>query len=75
MRTTLRLMRTHTALYLMILPVLAYFAVFVYYPLYEGGARQLPGIQAARRAARSSVGELPDRLERCSLLAGAPQTR
>jgi putative aldouronate transport system permease protein len=36
MRTNFRLMRTHTALYLMILPVLAYFAVFVYYPLYEG---------------------------------------
>lgn len=36
MRNTLRLMRTHTALYLMILPILAYFAVFVYYPLYQG---------------------------------------
>ena len=36
MRTTMRLMRTHTALYLMILPILAYFAVFVYYPLYQG---------------------------------------
>jgi putative aldouronate transport system permease protein len=36
MRTTLRLMQRHTALYLMILPILAYFAVFVYYPLYQG---------------------------------------
>jgi len=36
MRTTLRLMRTHTALYLMMVPVVAYFAVFVYYPLYQG---------------------------------------
>jgi putative aldouronate transport system permease protein len=36
MRYTLRLMKTHTALYVMMIPVLAYFAVFVYYPLYEG---------------------------------------
>jgi putative aldouronate transport system permease protein len=36
MRDTLRLMNTHKALYVMMLPVIAYFAVFVYYPLYEG---------------------------------------
>jgi putative aldouronate transport system permease protein len=36
MRNTLRLMNTHKALYVMMLPVIAYFAVFVYYPLYEG---------------------------------------
>ena len=36
MRNTLRLMKTHTALYVMMVPVIAYFAVFVYYPLYEG---------------------------------------
>jgi putative aldouronate transport system permease protein len=36
MRGTLRQMKIHTALYLMIVPVIAYFAVFVYYPLYEG---------------------------------------
>jgi putative aldouronate transport system permease protein len=36
MQTTLRSMKTHTALYVMMLPVLAYFAVFVYYPLYQG---------------------------------------
>lgn len=36
MQSTLRLMKTHAALYLMIIPVVAYFAVFVYYPLYEG---------------------------------------
>ena len=36
MRSTLRLMNTHKALYVMMLPVIAYFAVFVYYPLYEG---------------------------------------
>jgi putative aldouronate transport system permease protein len=29
-------MRSHAWLYVMILPVLAYFSVFVYYPLYEG---------------------------------------
>lgn len=29
-------MGMHRALYLMIIPVIAYFAVFVYYPLYEG---------------------------------------
>jgi putative aldouronate transport system permease protein len=29
-------MKIHAALYLMIIPVVAYFAVFVYYPLYEG---------------------------------------
>jgi len=29
-------MSMHRALYLMIIPVIAYFAVFVYYPLYEG---------------------------------------
>lgn len=36
MRGTLRLMKTHTALYVMMIPVIAYFAVFVYYPLYQG---------------------------------------
>lgn len=36
MWNTLRLMKTHTALYVMMVPVLAYFAVFVYYPLYQG---------------------------------------
>jgi putative aldouronate transport system permease protein len=36
MRNTLRLMKTHKALYVMMVPVLAYFAVFVYYPLYQG---------------------------------------
>ena len=36
MYTTRRLMKTHAALYVMMLPVIAYFAVFVYYPLYEG---------------------------------------
>ena len=36
MRNTIRLMKTHTALYVMMIPVIAYFAVFVYYPLYEG---------------------------------------
>lgn len=29
-------MNTHKALYVMMVPVIAYFAVFVYYPLYEG---------------------------------------
>ena len=33
---TLRLMKSHAWLYVMILPVLAYFAVFVYWPLYQG---------------------------------------
>ena len=36
MRSTIRAMSTHKALYVMMLPVIAYFAVFVYYPLYEG---------------------------------------
>ena len=36
MRSTLRLMKTHTALYVMMIPVIGYFCVFVYYPLYEG---------------------------------------
>jgi putative aldouronate transport system permease protein len=36
MRNTLRHMKTHTALYVMMVPVIAYFAVFVYYPLYQG---------------------------------------
>jgi putative aldouronate transport system permease protein len=36
MRNTLRSMKTHSALYVMMVPVLAYFAVFVYYPLYQG---------------------------------------
>lgn len=35
-RRTLRLMKSHAWLYLMILPVLVYFAVFVYWPLYQG---------------------------------------
>jgi putative aldouronate transport system permease protein len=35
-RRTIRLMRGHLWLYLMILPVIVYFAIFVYYPLYEG---------------------------------------
>lgn len=35
-RRTLRLMKSHAWLYVMILPVLAYFAIFVYYPLYQG---------------------------------------
>lgn len=35
-RRTLRLMKSHAWLYVMILPVLAYFAVFVYWPLYQG---------------------------------------
>lgn len=33
---TLRLMRSHLWLYVMILPVIAYFCVFVYWPLYQG---------------------------------------
>lgn len=35
-RRTLRSMRSHAWLYVMILPVIAYFCVFVYYPLYQG---------------------------------------
>lgn len=35
-RRTLRLMKSHLWLYVMILPVLAYFAIFVYWPLYQG---------------------------------------
>jgi putative aldouronate transport system permease protein len=35
-RRTFRLMKSHAWLYVMILPVLAYFAVFVYWPLYQG---------------------------------------
>jgi putative aldouronate transport system permease protein len=35
-RRTFRMMRSHAWLYVMILPVLAYFAVFVYWPLYHG---------------------------------------
>jgi putative aldouronate transport system permease protein len=35
-RRTFRLMRSHAWLYVMILPVLAYFSVFVYWPLYQG---------------------------------------
>ncbi|MDQ3613147.1 MAG: ABC transporter permease subunit [Chloroflexota bacterium] len=34
--STLRQMKIHSTLYLMMIPVIAYFAVFVYYPLYEG---------------------------------------
>lgn len=33
---TAQRMRRHTWLYLMILPVIVYFAIFVYYPLYQG---------------------------------------
>ena len=33
---TLRSMRSHAWLYVMILPVIAYFSIFVYYPLYQG---------------------------------------
>jgi putative aldouronate transport system permease protein len=33
---TLRQMRSHAWLYVMILPVIAYFLLFVYYPLYQG---------------------------------------
>ena len=33
---TAQRMRNHAWLYLMILPVIAYFAIFVYYPLYQG---------------------------------------
>jgi putative aldouronate transport system permease protein len=36
MSRTARSMRSHAWLYVMILPVIAYFAVFVYYPLYQG---------------------------------------
>ena len=36
MSSTFRLMKMHSVLYLMMIPVVAYFAVFVYYPLYEG---------------------------------------
>jgi putative aldouronate transport system permease protein len=36
MSRTARSMRSHAWLYVMILPVIAYFAIFVYYPLYEG---------------------------------------
>ncbi len=36
MRSTTRLMKMHAVLYVMMIPVIAYFAVFVYYPLYEG---------------------------------------
>ncbi|CAN5826899.1 MAG: ABC transporter permease subunit [Thermomicrobiales bacterium] len=36
MQTTIRQMKIHTVLYVMMVPVIAYFAVFVYYPLYEG---------------------------------------
>ncbi len=35
-RRNLRLMRSHYGLYLMIIPVIAYFCLFVYYPLYQG---------------------------------------
>jgi putative aldouronate transport system permease protein len=36
MPSTLRQMKIHLVLYLMMIPVIAYFVVFVYYPLYEG---------------------------------------
>jgi len=35
-RRTVRLMKSHLWLYVMIIPVIAYFCVFVYYPLYQG---------------------------------------
>ena len=35
-RSTLRLLKMHWSLYVMMIPVIAYFAVFVYYPLYQG---------------------------------------
>lgn len=38
LRRTTRTMRSHTWLYVMILPVIAYFSIFVYYPLYQGAA-------------------------------------
>ena len=36
LRRNLRLMRSHLWLYVMILPVIAYFCIFVYWPLYQG---------------------------------------
>jgi putative aldouronate transport system permease protein len=36
LHSTARSMRSHAWLYVMILPVIIYFAVFVYYPLYQG---------------------------------------
>jgi len=36
MHSTMRLLKMHSVLYLMMIPVIAYFAIFVYYPLYEG---------------------------------------
>ena len=36
LRRNARLMKSHLWLYVMIVPVIAYFLVFVYYPLYEG---------------------------------------
>lgn len=38
LRRNLRLMRGHLWLYVMIVPVIAYFGIFVYYPLYQGVA-------------------------------------
>lgn len=38
LRHTTRTMRSHAWLYVMILPVIAYFLIFVYYPLYQGAA-------------------------------------
>lgn len=35
-RQTVRNMKSHAWLYVMILPVIVYFSIFVYYPLYEG---------------------------------------
>ncbi|HYJ12202.1 MAG TPA: ABC transporter permease subunit [Thermomicrobiales bacterium] len=32
----MRIFRIHSALYLMMIPIILYFAIFVYYPLYEG---------------------------------------
>ena len=34
--STIRSMKMHATLYVMIVPVIVYFAVFLYYPLYEG---------------------------------------
>ncbi len=36
MRNTIRLMKIHAALYVMLIPVIIYFLVFVYYPLVRG---------------------------------------
>jgi putative aldouronate transport system permease protein len=38
LRHTTRTIRSHAWFYVMILPVIAYFLIFVYYPLYQGAA-------------------------------------